>query len=60
MFDEFETIKIVAQLPHHVGRATNTAIRRSPMYEVFGPALKTPARLTPFYDHSGNRIDPFD
>lgn len=60
MFDAFDTISVVAQLPHHVGRASNTAIRRSPMYEIFGPASKTPARLTPFYNHEGLRIDPFD
>lgn len=50
------TLGGMAHTPVH--RNYQTTISKSPVAEVFGPLKKKPARLAPFDDEYGQRVDP--
>jgi hypothetical protein len=56
-------VQVVGQIePHSMapGRMMGSAIRRSPLHDTYFKSPNAPARLAPFTDKEGNRIDPFD
>jgi len=56
-------VQVVGQIePHSMapGRMMGSAIRRSPLHDTYFKSPNAPARLGPFTDKEGNRIDPFD
>ncbi|UCR92472.1 MAG: polyprotein [Varroa dicistrovirus 1] len=49
----------LGRVPTRVFANTRTNIRPSPVADLCGPILKTPAKLAPF-EHQGVRVDPMD
>lgn len=50
----------IAQVNKPVHTHGHTEIRRSPLYGKWGPAVTAPARLSPFINNEGDKIDPFE
>ncbi|APG77386.1 hypothetical protein [Shahe picorna-like virus 10] len=53
------TMQIVGSVPRGLGSTGISNIRKTPLYGAWGPAKKAPAKLRPFVDDKGERVDPF-
>ena len=45
-----QTMNAIGKLPRALGSSGVSSLRKSPLYEAWGPAKKTPAPLRPFFD----------